>query len=146
MQISSVKQLLRGVAVLLILGLLASGCGRKEAPQLIAEGAAPRLVDLKYEVNGGSLKLDFILSGSPAGVGYQIDRTEMDPYCGCPGFFRRYFEQPAFAGQVGKPLTKLINLKTTRKEFVFRIRAVDAEGNLGQWSEAIHARGVDLMK
>ena len=146
MKISMVKQIFRGAVVLLMLGLLVSGCGRKEAPQLVAEGAAPRLVDLKYEVNGGSLKLDFKLSGSPEGVGYQIDRTEMDPYCGCPGFFRRYFEQPAFAGQVGKPVIKLINLKTSKKEFVFRIRAVDAEGNLGRWSEAIHARGVDLMK
>ncbi len=137
---------LRGLLLALLMGLLMMGCGRKEAPQLVVEGAAPRIVDLKYEVNGGSLKLDFKLAGIPQGVGYQIDRTEMDPYCRCPGFFRRYFEQPAFADRVGETLTKLINLKTNKKEFVFRMRAVDAEGNLGEWSELIHARGVDLSE
>jgi len=140
------KVILRGFALLLVAGLMLNGCGRKEAPQMIVEGAAPQILDLKYEVNGGSLKLDFKLVGVAEGVGYQIDRTEVDPYCKCPGFFRRYFEQPAFAGQVGEPLTKLINLKTTEREFVFRIRAVDAQGNLGAWSELMHARGVDLMK
>ena len=138
--------ILRGFALLLVAGLMLNGCGRKEAPQLIVAGAAPQVVDLRYEVNGGTLKLDFMLVGSADGVGYQVDRTEMDPYCKCPGFFRRYFEQPAFPAQVGKPLNKLINLKTIDKEFVFRIRAVDAQGNLGEWSELIHARGVDLMK
>ncbi len=142
----NVNGILRVLTLCLFAGLLLAGCGRKEPPQLVATGAAPQIVGLKYEVNGGSLKLDFTLVGSPEGVGYQIDRTEMDPYCGCPGFFRRYFEQPAFADQVGKPLTKLINLKTTEREYVFRIRAVDALGNLGPWSELIHARGVDLMK
>ncbi len=126
--------------------LLLAGCGRKEAPTLAAAGTPPQILNLKHEVNGGSLKLEFILAGSPEGVGYQIDRTEVDPYCGCPGMFRRYFEQPPFPGQVGKPLIKLINLKSTEREFVFRIRAVDAEGNLGAWSAPIHARGVDLMK
>jgi len=143
---NDMQVILRGLTLILVTALMFSACGRKEAPQLIVTGAAPQLIDLKYEVSGGALKLDFVLTGSADGVGYQIDRTEMDPYCKCPGFFRRYFEQPAFPAQVGTPLTRLINLKTTEKEFVFRIRAVDAQGNLGEWSELIHARGMDLMK
>lgn len=140
------KQTLRGLSLILAVCLLLAGCGRKEAPQVVVEGATPQLMNLKYEATGGALKFDFVLAGSAEGVGYQIDRAEMDPYCNCPGFFRRYFEQPPFPYQVGESITKLVHLKTTEKEFVFRIRAIDALGNLGAWSEQIHARGVDLLK
>ncbi|OIO72625.1 MAG: hypothetical protein AUJ57_05635 [Zetaproteobacteria bacterium CG1_02_53_45] len=127
--------------------VLLSGCGRKEAPQPAGDAASkPLLSDLKHQVVGNVLELSFTLKGSPDGVGYQIDRTEMDPYCQCPGFWRRYDQREPQAKLVDINTTRLINLKTDKKEFLFRIRAFDAIGNLGPWSKAIVARGVDLTK
>ena len=133
--------------LLLVTVLLISGCGRKEAPQIHGDaGEKPQIVGLQYEVVGNVLQLSFTLVGDANGVGYQIDRTQMDPYCQCLGRWRRYYERPPFAEQVGKSLTKPINLKTDKVEFIYRIRAVDTFGNLGSWSKAIHARAVDLSK
>lgn len=130
----------------LLLALLVAGCGRKEPPQVLDPSAAPQVADLNYEVTGPALVLSFRLLGNPKGVGYQIDRAEMDPYCKCPGFWRRYFEQEPLARQVNVDIQKNINLRTLSKQFVFRIRAVDVDGRLGEWSEPIHAQAVDLMQ
>ena len=140
-----IKTMQRGIWVVLVLALALSGCGRKEAPQAVMEGAKPALTDLRHEVNGNILELYFSLQGSPEGVGYQIDRAEIDPYCDCPGMWRRYLAQEPMPKQVDKPHTRFINLKTTKRTFAFRIRAVDAAGNLGPWSPIIRARGVDLF-
>jgi len=138
--------MLRKLLIVGILALLVAGCGRKEPPQVLAKGAPPQLVDLSYEVNGPVLALSFRLLGNERGIGYQIDRAEMDPYCKCPTIWRRHFEQPPLARQVNEPLKKMINLISYDREFLFRIRAVDADGNLGEWSEPIHAKAVDLMQ
>ncbi len=129
--------------------LLLSSCGFKDAPQIAEHEQAtvtPQIVDLHYEVTGPALKLEFVLQGNPAGVGYQIDRTEVDPYCQCPGMWRRYYEQEPYAKQVGERLTKLLNLRTREHDFLFRIRAVDVDGHFGPWSEPIRAHAVDLMR
>ena len=133
------------IAVLLLLALALSGCGRKEAPQVINNGSiTPQISDLYYEVVGNVLRLDFTLNGDANGVGYQIDRTQIDPYCKCPGFWRRFFEQPTLAKQVDVASYKIIRLTTTA-EFVFRIRAIDTVGSFGPWSKLIRARAADAL-
>jgi len=137
----------RSVWLCLVLAVLLSGCGRKEVPQAIVDDSVkPQIVDLQYKVIGNVLRLDFVLKGSSEGVGYEIDRTQMDPYCQCPGFWRRFFEQPALAKQVNEDSYRIISLKTADVEFLFRIRAVDAVGNFGPWSKLIRAQAVDLNK
>jgi len=133
--------------VLLFLTLVLSGCGRKEIPQVMVDASIiPQITDLRQEVNVSVLRLDFVLEGDAHGVGFQIDRTKMDPYCQCPGMWRRFFEQRAQAKQVGTKSYKMIHLNDYTTEFLFRIRAVDAFGNLGPWSKMIHARGMDPDK
>ncbi|MBN4073321.1 hypothetical protein JYT23_00640 [Mariprofundus ferrooxydans] len=133
------------IAVLVLLVL--SGCGRKEAPQMISDAATiPQITDLRSEVNVSVLRMDFVLEGDARGVGYQIDRTKIDPYCQCPGLWRRYFEQRAMAKQVGAKSYKMIHMKDYTTELVFRIRAIDVFGNFGPWSKIIHARGIDPDK
>ncbi|MDQ6969869.1 MAG: hypothetical protein Q9M16_05120 [Mariprofundus sp.] len=134
--------------VLLLLALTLNACGRKEAPQVIVDGSVttPQIADLRHEVIGSVLRMDFVLKGDAQGVGYQIDRTKIDPYCQCPGFWRRFFEQRAQAKQVGAKSYKMIHMKDYTTELVFRIRAIDAAGNLGPWSKIIHAQGVDLSQ
>jgi len=133
--------------VLLFLTLVLNGCGRKEIPQVMVDASIiPQITDLRQEVNVSVLRLDFVLEGDAHGVGFQIDRTKMDPYCQCPGMWRRFFEQRAQAKQVGTKSYKMIHLNDYTTEFLFRIRAVDAFGNLGPWSKVIHARGMDPDK
>jgi len=136
----------RVYSVLLLIGLLTlSGCGSKAMPQ-IAGIEKPQINNLKDKVIGNVLALKFVLSGNIKGVGFQIDRSQIDPYCQCPGFWRRFYDRQPMASQVGAKLKKLIDLKTDKIEYLFRIRAYDADGNLGPWSHAIHARGVDLSR
>ncbi|GAV19643.1 hypothetical protein MMIC_P0592 [Mariprofundus micogutta] len=141
------KRIHYGFILLMAATLLLSGCGRKEAPQMTnGSSVKPSLNELYHQVAGNVLELRFTLQGIPEGVGYQIDRTEMDPYCQCPGFWRRFDERLPQAKMVNSETTKLISLKTDKKAFLFRIRAIDATGNLGPWSKIITARGVDLSK
>ncbi len=125
--------------------LMLAACGHKAPPQP-ADASPPRIVGLKHEVTGPALKLEFVLQGDPAGVGYQIDRAEIDPICNCPTMWQRYFEQPPYPNQVGERQTRLLNLRTLDRTYLFRIRAFDAHGRLGAWSETIRAQAVDLMK
>lgn len=130
--------------LLLTCVLALGGCGRKKAPQ-IAGPDKPQISDLRDEVVGNVLELQFELTGSSEGVGFQVDRTELDPYCQCPGMWRRLYDRAPMHGQLGET-KKLIKLKNDKTEYLFRIRAYDANGNLGPWSRAIHAKGVDLYK
>ncbi len=126
----------------LILGLAAlaiAGCGRKEMP-IADTGKPPAITNLSTAMAGNSLRLTFTLTGGSGPVGYQIDRAEIDPVCQCPTDWRRFYEQPAIPGQKNKELTKALNLRTAKRTFFFRIRAVDAFGNLGPWSQTIRAR------
>ncbi|MDQ6981764.1 MAG: hypothetical protein Q9M08_01980 [Mariprofundus sp.] len=130
----------------LLVAMLLAGCGHKEAPQPVADSSVkPQLLGLQYEQAGNVLKLSFKLRGDPSGVGYQIDRTQIDPYCQCPGFWRRYHDQQPLADLVNRTMKKIINLKTTKIEFVYRLRPIDINGNFGPWSKSIRARGVDLF-
>ncbi len=130
----------------LIIAITLGGCGRKEAPQPITSSSEkPQLVDLEYEQAGNVLKLRFVLKGNPEGMGYQIDRTQIDPYCQCPGFWRRYSDQLPLSDLANRSTKKIINLKTTKVEYVYRLRAIDWNGNFGPWSKSIRARGVDLF-
>ncbi len=129
--------------IILLLVLVLGACGRKEAPQIISDDQPPQLVDFRYELKDMVLKLEFKLSGNPEGVGYQIDRAAIDPYCKCPGLWRRYLEHLATPRNIGVPITKLLRLRSTTTEYVFRIRAFDAAGQLGPWSKNIHTLGVD---
>lgn len=141
-----IKTMQRGIWLMLALALAISGCGRKEAPQAIADGAIkPELTEFRHEQTGNVLQLYFVLEGAPEGVGYQIDRAEVDPKCNCLTMWRRYFEQEAMPQLVGEESTRIINLKTTKREFAFRIRAIDMAGNLSAWSPTVRARAIDLF-
>ena len=131
--------------VLLMAVLVLAGCGRKEAPQIAYDSQAPQLLGLQHEVNGMVLKLDFKLAGSPEGVGYQIDRAEIDPYCQCPGLWRRYLEVLPMPKNTGAQIAKILRLRSTTAEHVFRIRAIDTAGQFGPWSKHMRALGVDLF-
>jgi len=132
--------------VILIMAITLGGCGRKEAPQpIIASSEKPQLVNLAQEQAGNILQVTFELRGNPMGVGYQIDRTEIDPYCQCPGFWRRYSDQQPLSDLVNRNIKKNINLRTTTTEYVYRLRAIDLDGNFGPWSKSIRARGIDLF-
>lgn len=135
----------RGIWILLAAVLVVSGCGRKEAPQIVHDGAKPELTDFRHEQNGNIVLFYFTLRGDPAGVGYQIDRAEIDPYCKCPGLWRRYFEQEPMPKLANRESRRIINLKTTEREFAFRVRAFDAEGNIGAWSPVVRVRAIDLF-
>lgn len=140
------NRLLNTLSVLVIGLLLLSGCGRKEAPQVVVDPSLkPQLVNLQSQVIGNVLELTYRLQGNPQGVGVQIDRTEMDPYCQCPGFWQRFQEDMPTAKQVDVEVKKLVALKVMDKEFLFRIRAIDVNGNFGPWSKMVHATGVDLF-
>ncbi|MCF7822436.1 MAG: hypothetical protein K9M17_08375 [Mariprofundaceae bacterium] len=117
------------------------GCGRKEPPQPIVDNAPPAIVSITHLISGNSLKLDIEMSGGSGGIGYQIDRAEMDPYCKCPGTWRRYYEELPNPKNFDKsPISKLINLRGGDLEYVFRVRATDALGRFSGWSKPIRAR------
>lgn len=128
-----------GRVLLCCLILLATACGRKAPPQIQSD-APPRIAELQHEIAGNSLKLTLRLVGGEAGVGYQIDRAELDPYCKCPSMWRRYFELPPHPKYAGKPLVRILNLRSGKQTYFFRVRAVDGLGRLGPWSRPIRAR------
>jgi len=135
----------RSAWLFLLIAVALFGCGRKEMPQPLSDSAAkPHIENLKYETIGTVMRLDFVLRGNPAGVGYQIDRTMIDPYCECPGFWRRYVDMAAMPRLVNSKTKKILQLSSS-VGYVFRIRAVDKEGNFGPWSKMMRVHGVDLF-
>ncbi len=126
-------------------GVLLGACGRKEMPQ-VDTGKPPHIEALKHDMAGNSLRLTFALLGGSGPVGYQIDRAEIDPHCNCPAFWQRFLDQPAIRGQKGKVLSRTLNLRTYKRAFAFRIRAVDSFGNIGVWSKPILARAEKMME
>lgn len=130
----------------LCLGLAVTACGRKEPPRIVNTGEPPQLTSFTHRVSGNVLNLSFTLQGGKGGLGYQVDRAEIDPTCNCPSEWRRYLDQPALARQTGVNMSRNINLRTHKHIYLFRIRAVDAMGNLGEWSRPIRARAEDMME
>lgn len=130
----------------MVIAVVLVSCGHKSALTPEMGEQPPRLENLHYELTGPALKLEFVLRGDSAGVGYQIDRAEIDPICKCPTMWQRYFEQPPYPSQVGERQTRLLNLRTLDRTYLFRIRAFDAHGRLGAWSKPIRAQAVDLLK
>ena len=140
------NRLFHTLSLLIITALLLSGCGRKEAPQMVTDPSMkPQLLNLQHQVVGNVLELTYSLQGNPEGIGLQIDRSEIDPYCQCPGFWQRYQEDTPMAKNVGAEVKKLINLKVVNKEYLFRVRAIDVNGSFSPWSKMIRATGVDLF-
>lgn len=137
----------RGLPVLcLAILVLLSGCGRKELPQLTGEGPPPVISEITHIVEGNILVLNLRLQGGANGIGYQVDRAEVDPYCKCPGFWRRFFERPPMLGQAGKQLDRNIDLNTSVGEYVFRVRATDGLGRLGPWSRIFRAKAKPMIQ
>jgi hypothetical protein len=123
------------------------GCGRKEPPQPIADNAPPAIVSLKHIQSGNSLRLEIEMSGGSDGIGYQLDRAEIDPYCKCPGIWRRHYEVPPSPKNFDKSsISKMINLRGGDIEYVFRVRAIDALGRFSEWSKPIRARAEALYE
>ncbi|MDX8392889.1 MAG: hypothetical protein R8K53_10060 [Mariprofundaceae bacterium] len=133
--------ILFGVITLIALG----GCGRKEIPQPDSS-EPPRLVNLQYEKAVSVLQLKFSILGGVGAVGYQIDRAEIDPVCDCPTIWRRHFEQLPIPRLKGEKLIRNLKLLTHKREFLFRIRAVDSMNNLAPWSVPMRARADDLSQ
>ncbi|MBL4759498.1 MAG: hypothetical protein JKY80_01405 [Mariprofundaceae bacterium] len=120
--------------LLLVLGvLLMAGCGRKEPPQAIVDAAPPAIEAIKIIDADPSKKLEIQLTGGAGGVGYQIERAEMDPYCKCPAVWRRYYEEPPLERNNSRVLPKMIRMQVVGNDFVYRLRAIDAAGRLGSW-------------
>ncbi len=128
------------LSIFLCVALVLVACGRKEPPQVVAETPPPEIASLKHEVFTNNLAFDISLKGGSEGVGYQIDRAEIDPHCNCPGFWRRYFEQPPGLKAAGENTRKLVSLRGGRVEYAFRLRAIDGLGRLSDWSKIIRAR------
>lgn len=134
------------VILMLCLGLAVAACGRKEAPRIVDTHEPPHLTSLQHSVERNSLVLTFVMQGGAGGLGYQIDRAELDPHCNCPSMWRRFLEQPALPRQVGATMTRNINIHTPDHVYFFRIRAVDAMGNLGKWSKTIRVHADKVMQ
>ncbi len=129
------------VLLFIVAAFVLAGCGRKEPPQPIAANAPPTIVSLKHTIIRNSLNLDIEMGGGSGGIGYQVDRAEMDPYCKCPGTWRRYYEEMPIPKNFDKSsMSQLINLRGGDIEYVFRVRAVDALGRFSEWSRPIRAK------
>lgn len=134
------------LTLIICLGLAFTGCGRKEPPQVSDPREPPTIASLEYMIAGNSLKLDIELAGGSEALGFQMDRTEQEPGCKCPGFWRRYYEAPPSARLKGKTITKMFNLRTHKSIYYFRVRAVDDLGRLGPWGETIFAQAEEMLE
>jgi len=113
--------------------LLIAGCGRKEPPQVIVDADVPEVASIKVTDAEPSKKLEIQLAGGAGGVGYQLDRAEMDPYCKCPSGWLRYYEEPPLERNNTRVLQKMIRVEVAGHDYVYRLRAIDAAGRLGVW-------------
>lgn len=129
------------VLLFVVAAFVLVGCGRKEPPQPMVDNAPPVIISVKHMVAENTLQLTIRMSGGSGGIGYQIDRAEMDPYCKCPGIWRRHYEELPSPKNFDRPsISQLLNLRGGDIEYVFRVRAIDALGRFSEWSKPIHAR------
>ncbi len=125
-------------ALALILGaLILSACGRKEAPQPEAVKTMPAIAQLNIDHTEEVVRLRLRLNGGRGGIGYQLDRAELDPYCKCPDMWWRYYELSPSPKNRDKELVKVIRTEAADRRYLYRLRAVDSEGHLGRWSKVI---------
>jgi len=124
-------------SLLLAVLLLATACGRKEPPQVMVDTGPPEIATLNVIDANPSNKVEIELVGGEGGVGYQIDRAEMDPYCKCPSVWQRYYEEPPQVKNNTRKLKKMIRLEVGGHDYVYRFRAIDALGRLGAWSKQL---------
>lgn len=127
------------ILILAMLALVLGGCGRKEPPQAIADAPAPKFAMFKHSVESNALYLTMKITGGSYGVGYQVDRSEIDPSCKCPSFWRRFYEEVPSKKHFNKEISKLIGLKQNR-EYAFRVRAIDALGRFSEWTRPFLAK------
>ncbi|MDQ6954815.1 MAG: hypothetical protein Q9M20_05170 [Mariprofundaceae bacterium] len=128
---------MRKILFLCMTLLVVTGCGRKEPPQALVDAGPPEIASLKVTDAEPSKKLEIQLAGGEGGVGYQIDRAEMDPYCKCPSTWLRYYEEPPLPRNNTRLLQKMIRSVVADHDYVYRLRAIDAAGRLGVWSKPI---------
>jgi len=138
---------MRKLLFIVLTALLVVGCGRKEAPQTWFDPSEPeqawldkgepRIATLDITDAAPSKRLSIELSGGEGGVGYQLQRAEMDPFCQCPGTWHPYYEEPPLRRNEGKTLEKMLRFELGSHAYVYRLRAIDALGRLSPWSETI---------
>ncbi|MDX8377041.1 MAG: hypothetical protein R8L53_03350 [Mariprofundales bacterium] len=123
-----------------LLLVLITGCGRKTAPQVISNDAPPIVTKFKQAFAINALKISFVLTGGKKGVGYQIDRAEVDPYCDCINSWRRYLDIAPRAKNRDVLTTRIIHVPTNGLAYMYRLRAVDDIGRLGIWNTPIRVK------
>jgi len=124
---------MRKLLLLAMVLLLVQGCGRKEPPQAIVDAGPPEIEFVKIIDSEQSRRLEIQLFGGVGGVGYQMERAEMDPYCKCPSVWQRYYEEPPLPKNATRLLQKMIRTEVVGNDYVYRLRAIDAAGRLGAW-------------
>jgi len=131
------------VGMVLVVALV--GCGRKEMPQ--ADTSKPlQLINFEHQKVINLLQFQFTIVGGVGMVGYQIDRGEIDRHCNCVVLWQRYYEQPTIPKQKGVIMVKNLKLLSHKREFAFRMRAVDSMGNLGAWTAPVRARADEIKR
>ena len=137
---------MRRLALVVMIGLLMAGCGRKEMPQPILEQTPPpSIVSLAHEQNYNSIRITMRLAGGGGVLGYQIDMAQTDPICHCRTPWQRDYELQPRKAMDQKDIVRLITIHKSGVEFFYRVRAVDALGRLGQWSKTIRAQPVEKL-
>lgn len=126
------------ILLFIVAAFVLAGCGRKEPPQPVTDAPAPTITMFKQAVLGNALQLNVKIAGGNYGVGYQVDRSEIDPGCNCPSFWRRYHEEAPSAKNFNKELSMLIRLMADTK-YAFRVRAIDGAGRFSEWSKPFFA-------
>jgi len=132
------KTFYRSLLLIAGLSLLLTACGRKEMPQVVASDGPPEIAQLNVESTFKVVRMNLRLKGGHSGIGYQIDRAELDPYCNCPDRWQRYFEQQPSPLNADKEIVKVFRTEQGDHQFLYRLRAIDGEGRLGTWSKVIH--------
>lgn len=126
--------MLGSLIALVVLG----GCGKKEFPQ--PDTSEPlRIVNLQWSKEVSIINLTFTIVGGYDNVGYQIDRAVSDDVCNCLTAWQRFLEQEPLPDRKGVEQVRNVML-SYKRDFAFRIRAIDSAGNLSAWSAPMQAR------
>jgi len=130
---------MRNVCLILLAMYMVVGCGRKEPPQAWIDKGQPRIDALKVTNAISSKRVTLTLAGGEGGLGYQVERSELDPYCQCPSTWTPFAELPPARRNEGTPLDRMLVFEIGGHYYAYRIRAIDALGRLGKWSKTLQA-------